>query len=65
MTYRDLLNELLQFTTCELEQNVTVHTIGLDEFFQVTVLRVAGADGDACPAGGILDDGSYFMEIEG
>lgn len=65
MTYRDLLNELLVFSAFELEQDAMVHTIGLDEFFQVIVLRVVGADGDACPAVGVLDNGNHFMEIEG
>lgn len=33
MTYRDLLEELKNFTPEQLEQDVTIHVSGIDEFY--------------------------------
>jgi len=68
MKYKELLDILLQATTCELQQNVTVYSKELDEFHPVTSARVCGeqADGVRDNAGdGVLDDGHLYLEIEG
>lgn len=64
ITYKYLLNTLLELTQCELEQNVTVYSPGMDEFFPVAIMRIAAEDMPNCPAAGILDDGHHFLEID-
>ena len=73
MTYKQLLEILLQATACELQQNVTVHAKELDEFYPVTHVRVSGEGSkyqdfqqySPMAADGILDDGHLYLEIEG
>lgn len=63
ITYKYLLDTLLELTQRELEQNVTVYIAGMDEFLPVSVMRISGEDGQFCPAVGVLDDGHHFLEI--
>ena len=68
MTYKELLDILLQATACELQQDVTVYCKELDEFQPVLSTHVCG-ETKACirdnAGDGVLEDGHLYLEIEG
>lgn len=64
MTYRQMLKILLQATSDELDQNITVYDKQMDEFYPVVGEQVSGEQDD-CPAGGVLDEGCLYLEFNG
>ena len=62
LTWKNVLDQLLTMTNCELADHATVHVEGLDEFYPVHGIGVS-KDGDA--ADGTLDHGHIYLEIDG
>ena len=60
MTYRELLNELKQFTPEQLDQDVTIHVSGVDEFYALVGDYPIVESNDTCD---VLDPGHKYLCI--
>ena len=57
MTYAELIRELQDLDPARLQDDVTVYVAGVDEFYAVDELQIAGDDNDT------LDPGHAYLKI--
>lgn len=60
MTYRELLEELKHFTPEQLDQSVTIHVSGIDEFYSLVGDYPLVESDETCD---VLDSGHKYLCI--